>query len=110
MNVVTANENKQMIDRLNIEIMMRIDGAYTVRELLSRFVNLYFNKMIIDITSIKDYQNINTMRELAKAWYEQQLFMHKGKDGKDYVSFEETRYADENYVEQENPTLSSRRR
>lgn len=50
------------------------------------------------------------MRELAKAWDEQQKFMHKGKDGKDYVSFDETRYADENYLEQENPTLTSRRR
>ena len=50
------------------------------------------------------------MRELAKAWDEQQKFMHKGKDGKEYVSFEETRFADENYVEQENPTLSGRRR
>ena len=50
------------------------------------------------------------MRELAKAWDEQQKFMHKGKDGKEYVSFEETRYADEKYVDQENPTLSSRRR
>ncbi len=67
MNVVTANENKQMIDRLNIEIMMRIDGAYTIRELLSKFVNLYFNKMIIDITSIKDYTDINVMKDLAKA-------------------------------------------
>ncbi len=67
MNVVTANENKQMIDRLNIEVMMRIDGAFSVRELLSKFVNLYFNKMIIDITSIKNYQDIHTMQELAKA-------------------------------------------
>jgi len=67
MNVVIANENKQMIDRLNIEVMMRIDGSYTIRDLLSRFVNLYFNKMILDITSIKNYQDINTMRELSRA-------------------------------------------
>lgn len=67
MNVVTANENKQMIDRLNIEIMMRIDGQYSIRELLSKFVNLYFNKMIIDITSIKNYTDIHVLNELAKA-------------------------------------------
>lgn len=50
------------------------------------------------------------VRELVKAWDEQQKFMHKGKDGKDYESFEEARYSDEIYVEQESPDLSSRKR
>lgn len=50
------------------------------------------------------------MRELVKAWDEQQKFMYKGKDENNYVSFEETRYADKNYVEQENPNLSSKKR
>ena len=67
MNVVTANENKSIIDRLDIDIIKRIDGEFELRELLSKFVNLYFNKMIIDITSIKDYRNMETINALAKA-------------------------------------------
>lgn len=67
MNVVTANENKEIIDRLDIDIIKRIDGVYELRELLSKFVNLYFNKMIIDITSIEGYQEISTLEKLAKA-------------------------------------------
>lgn len=67
MNVVTANENKGIIDRLDIDIIKRIDGQFELRELLSKFVNLYFNKMIIDITSIKDYQNLDVIKQLAKA-------------------------------------------
>ncbi len=66
MNVVTANENKNIIDRLDIDIIKRIDGEYELKELLSKFVNLYFNKMIIDITSIKDYRNTEVIKELAK--------------------------------------------
>lgn len=67
MNVVTANENKGIIDKLDIDIIKRIDGQFELRELLSKFVNLYFNKMIIDITSIKDYQSLDVVKELAKA-------------------------------------------
>ncbi len=67
MNVVTANENKAIIDRLTIDIIKRIDGQFELRELLSQFVNMYFNKMIIDITSIKDYENIEVIRKLSRA-------------------------------------------
>ena len=65
MNVVTANENKSIIDRLDIDIIKRIDGQFELKELLSKFVNLYFNKMIIDITSIMDYQNLDVIKELS---------------------------------------------
>ena len=67
MNVVTSNENKAIIDRLEIDIIKRIDGQFEVNELLSKFVNLYFNKMIIDITSIKDYENPQVMATLAQS-------------------------------------------
>lgn len=65
MNVVTANEGKSIIDRLDIDIIKRIDGQFELRELLSKFVNLYFNKMIIDITSIANYKDIETIKQLA---------------------------------------------
>ncbi|MCH5167342.1 MAG: hypothetical protein J1F35_05555 [Erysipelotrichales bacterium] len=67
MNVVTANENKAIIDRLDIDIIKRIDGKYELKELLSKFVNLYFNKMIIDITSIQDYQNLDVIKKLSES-------------------------------------------
>ncbi len=66
MNVVIANENKNIIDRLDIDIIKRIDGEYEVRELMSKLVNLYFNKMIIDITSIKNYRNPSIFEELKQ--------------------------------------------
>lgn len=67
MNVVTANECKSIIDRLDIDIIKRIDGQFELRELLSKFVNLYFNKMIIDITSIANYTDLETIKQLAEA-------------------------------------------
>lgn len=65
MNVVTVNECKDIVDRLNIDIIKRIDGQYELNELLSKFVNLYFNKMIIDMTSIINYTDINNIKKLA---------------------------------------------
>jgi len=67
MNVVTSNENKAIIDRLEIDIIKRIDGQFDLNELLSKFVNLYFNKMIIDITSIKNYENPQVIASLAQS-------------------------------------------
>lgn len=66
MNVVIANENKGIIDRLDIDVIKRIDGEYEIKELMSKLVNLYFNKMIIDITSIKNYRNPNIFGELRQ--------------------------------------------
>lgn len=67
MNVVTSNENKAIIDRLELDIIKRIDGQYDLNDLLSKFVNLYFNKMIIDITSIKDYENPQVITTLGQS-------------------------------------------
>lgn len=67
MNIVTANQNKSIIDRLQIDIIKRVDGEYDLKELLSKFVNLYFKNIIIDITSIKNYDNIETISNLTKA-------------------------------------------
>ncbi len=66
MNVVTANENKNIIDRLDFDIIKRIDGEYELTDLMSKLTNLYYNKIVIDITSIKDYRNMNLFNELKK--------------------------------------------
>ena len=67
MNIITANENKAIIDRLEIDVIKRVDGQFELRELLSKFVNLYFNKIILDITSLKNYEDVNTIINLSKA-------------------------------------------
>lgn len=65
MNVIISNKNKDILDKLNVEVIKRLDGEYTVDEIIEIFQNFFFNKMIIDITAIKDYQNINTIQKLS---------------------------------------------
>ena len=67
MNIITANVNKPIMDRLEIDVIKRVDGQFELRELLSKFVNLYFNKIILDVTSIKGYEDPETLVNLAKA-------------------------------------------
>lgn len=49
------------------------------------------------------------MRDILEMWDEERKFMYKGKDGKDYTSFEAVRSADEFYTQHENPTIENGR-
>lgn len=63
MNVIVYNERKEL-NNLNIDIIKNVNGVYTVEELNDMFTNFFFNKMILDITSIKDYNNYNNLKKL----------------------------------------------
>ncbi len=67
MNVIVANKYQTLIGSLNIDVIpgKSIYGVFTVQDLLNQFSNFYFNKMIIDITAINNYENVNIMRELS---------------------------------------------
>ncbi len=65
MNVIVVNENKMILDQLDVDVIKKIEGQFDVSELLSKFVNLYFDKLIIDVTSIRDYTNLQVMEKFA---------------------------------------------
>ena len=65
MNVIISGKNKEILDKLDIEVIKRLDGEYSVDEIIETFQNLFFNRMIIDITAIKDYQDIRNIQKLS---------------------------------------------
>lgn len=65
MNVIVSNKYQALLGTLNIDVIKTINGEFTVQDLVSQFSNFFYNKMIIDITAIKNYENIQTMRELS---------------------------------------------
>lgn len=67
MNVIIANKRKGLLDKLDIDIIKSVDGEYSVDELISMFTNFFFNKMIVDITAIKDFNNINNIKKFTEA-------------------------------------------
>ena len=65
MNVIVANKYQTLLNSLNIDIIKSINGVFTIEELVAQFSNFYYNKMIIDLTAIKDYENINVIQTLS---------------------------------------------
>ena len=65
MNVIVSNKYQNMLATLDIDVIKSINGEFEVEELVNIFTNFYFNKMIIDITAIKGYQNIKNIQKLS---------------------------------------------
>ena len=65
MNVMVVNKYKELLMGLNIEVMKSIEGVFNVDEIIDTFTNFYYDKMILDITAIRDYQNTDNLQKLA---------------------------------------------
>lgn len=65
MNVIISNKYQNMLATLDIDVIKSINGEFDVEELVNIFTNFYFNRMIIDITAVKGYQNIKTIQQLS---------------------------------------------
>lgn len=65
MNVIISNKYQNMLATLDIDVIKSINGEFEVEELVDLFANFYFNKMILDVTAIKNYQNIKTLQKLS---------------------------------------------
>lgn len=65
MNVIVSNKYQSLLATMDIDVIKNMNGVFTVDEIVSTFTNFYYNKMILDITAIQDYQNISTIQELS---------------------------------------------
>lgn len=65
MNVIIANKYKEMLMNLDIEVIKSIEGEFDVDEIINNFTNFYFDRMILDITAIKDYQDLDNLQKLS---------------------------------------------
>lgn len=65
MNVIVSNKFQALLANLDIDLIKSLNGEFTPNELASQFNNFFFNKMVLDITAIKDYKNINVIQELS---------------------------------------------
>jgi len=65
MNVKVANKYASLLVNLEIDFIKSVEGAFTPEEIIMQFSNFFYNKMILDITAIKDYQDITKIQELS---------------------------------------------
>ena len=65
MNVIIANKCYPMLQNLGIDIIKSMEGEFEVDYIISTFKNFFFQRMILDVTAIKDYKNINNLQKLS---------------------------------------------
>ncbi len=65
MNVIVSNKYQALLADLDIDLIKSINGEFTPMDLASQFTNFFYNKMILDITAIKDYKDISVIQELS---------------------------------------------
>ena len=65
MNVVVSNKYQALLMGLDIDVIKNLNGEFSVEELVSNFTNYYYNKMILDVTALKDYDKLSTYQMLS---------------------------------------------
>lgn len=65
MNVIVSNKYQSLLASLNIDVIKSINGEFSVDDLIAQFSTFYYNKMILDITAIKGYEDINILQNLS---------------------------------------------
>ncbi len=65
MNVIISNKYHSMLQNLEIETLKTLNGEFDVDEIISQFKVIFFQRMILDITAIKNYKNIENLQKLA---------------------------------------------
>lgn len=65
MNVIIANEAKDMLSSLDIEVIKSVDGIHTADEIVEMFKNFFYARMILDITAIENYDDITNIQKIS---------------------------------------------
>lgn len=65
MDTIISNKYSSILNELDIEVSKKLEGEYTVDEIISQFKNFFFNKMFLDITAIKDYKDLTNLQKLS---------------------------------------------
>lgn len=65
MNVIISNKNQSLLENLGIDVIKEINGEFEADEIISTFQNFFYQRMILDITAIKNYTNITNLQKLS---------------------------------------------
>ena len=65
MNVIISNNADEELSSLNIDVIKKLKGEFSSEEIVSMFENFFYEKMILDITAIKDYDDLKNIQTLS---------------------------------------------
>lgn len=84
MNVIISNKNHELLENLGIDVIKEMNGEFEVDEIISTFQNFFYQRMILDITAIKNYTNITNLQKLSMSLDMEKLILLL--DGTDQTS------------------------
>ena len=65
MNVIVSNKYQLMLENLGIDVIKNMNGEFEVDEIVNTFQNFFYQRMILDITAIKNYKDIRNLQKLS---------------------------------------------
>ena len=65
MNVIVSNKYQLMLENLGIDVIKSMNGEFEVDEIISTFQNFFYQRMILDITAIRNYKDIRNLQKLS---------------------------------------------
>lgn len=65
MNVIIANKYQTLLGSSDIDVIKTSYGVFEVNEIINLYKNFFYNKLIIDITAINNYENIDVIQNLS---------------------------------------------
>lgn len=83
MNIVIENLNSSIIDSISIATIKKLTGSYDVTTLFGEISSLNYEKAIIDITALNNYNDINTLKSLISFVKPDKLILVISKDNVD---------------------------
>lgn len=87
MNVIISNKGEEVLSSLQIDVIKKVHGEYTADEIISMFENLFYSKMILDITAVKDYKDAKNIQKISMSLDADKLILYL--DGSDDTSSSE---------------------
>ena len=102
MNVIISNERQAELANLDIEVIKSIHGVFDADELVQMFSNFFFGRMILDLTALKNYQDIHNLQKLSMA-----LDVETNLDGVNYLLNNPNTYRDVAHLQQLDSNTSS---
>ena len=61
MNIIIKNQNSKVLSELQVDVIKTLEGEFNRSEIEQEFVNLFYNRVIIDITAIRNYYDFTSL-------------------------------------------------
>lgn len=65
MNILISNQNRQYLINFDYNLMKEIQGEFNSKEIIAMLQQINYDKVIIDITAVKNYGDLQNIRELT---------------------------------------------